>query len=113
MKYKMKRAQTQTEHILRVICSDYPRRKLVLERSKMPKEILQVCLLLNQAVDESIADAYQQTQAYDPNFCDIMRTDIAECRGFASSPLSGVMCEGSYTKYKRMVKQGIAKRLGL
>ena len=113
LRYVMKKASTETEHILRVICSDYPRRQKLLEKSEMPMEMLSFCSLLNQAVDEAIAEAYAQTQAYSPNFSDIMRTDIAQGRGFTRSPLSGVMCEGSYKKYKRMVKQGIAKRLGL
>ena len=109
----MKKASTETEHILRVICSDYPRRKRILEKSELPQEMLCFCSLLNQAVDDAIDEAYQQTQAYSDNFSEIMRTDIAQGRGFTRSPLSGVMCEGSYKKYKRMVKQGIAKRLGL
>ena len=111
MTYKMKKIET--EHMVRVICSDYPRRKRVLEKAQDRTDIVMACSLLNKAVDDAIAEAYALTHAYAPNFGEIMRTDIAECRGFAHSPLSAVMCEGSYKKYKRMVKQGIATRLGL
>ena len=113
MRYIMKKPETETERILRAICSDYPRRKKVLQKSQLPAEVLQVCLVLNQAVDESMEEAYAVTQVYAPNFSEVMLKDIAECRGFAYSPLSAVMCEGSYKKYKRMVKNGIATRLGL
>ena len=112
--YKMKK--TETEHILRIICKDYPRRKRLLESTRnqgTSTAILQACYVLNQAVDEAMAETYAQTQAFAPNFGEVMLTDIAECRGFAFSPLSAVMCENSYKKYKRQVKEGIARRLCL
>lgn len=103
----------KTERVIRAICSDYPRRKILLEKGQMPDSILLACTLLNQAVDESIADAYRLTRAFSPNFGNAMRIDIAEGRGFAFSPLSAVMSEGSYKKYKRLIKDGIVKRLAL
>ena len=103
----------ETEHFIRVICEDYPRRANLLLRQNASNEVLTMCALLNQAVDEAATEVYQKSQAYAPHFAQIMREDIAKCRGFAFSPLSSAMCEGSYKKYKRMVKEGIAKRLGL
>lgn len=103
----------ETEHIIRVICEDYPRRAKLLQRKNASDEVLQICALLNGAVDDATAEAYNMSHAYAPHFAQTMREDIAKCRGFTFSPLSAAMCEGSYKKYKRMVKEGIAKRLGL
>lgn len=111
MTYIMRKADK--EHILRAICSDYPRRAKAIAAGKLSPSLLHCCVVMNQAVDEAIAEAYSMTRAYSPNFAEIMRQDIADCRGFAFSPLSAVMCEGSYKKYKRMIKAGIAARLGL
>lgn len=107
------RETTEAEQVVRAICLDYPRRAEVIRRGTAETQILQACLLLNRAVDDATAQAYDMTRAWSPDFAEIMRVDIADCRGYASSPLSGVMSEGSYKKYKRMIKHGIARRLGL
>ena len=107
------RETTAAEQLVRAICMDYPRRAELIRRGTAEPPILQTCLLLNRAVDDAAAQAYDLTRAWAPDFAEIMRTDIADCRGYASSPLSGVMSEGSYKKYKRMIKHNIARRLGL
>ena len=108
-----KRFSRQTEMAIRAICADYPRRARILAADRVPQELKDACGLLNRTVDEATALAYDLTRAWAENFCEVLREDIAQCRGYARSPLSGVMSEGSYKKYKHIVKREIARRLCL
>ena len=99
--------------IVRIVCADYQRRKRVLQKGPTPYGVLPLYTALNKAVDDSIEAAYKECRAYVPHFAEIMIDDIAECRGYNNTAMHTAMCDSAYKKYKRMVKEGIAKRLGL
>lgn len=103
----------EIEHTVRLICSDYPRRECILNKGSASDSVLTLYAALNKAVDDAIADAYTKCSAYVPHFAEIMIDDIAECRGYPNTAMHVAMSEGAYKKYKRMIKEGIAYRLGL
>ncbi|MBO7150204.1 MAG: hypothetical protein J6V82_00480, partial [Clostridia bacterium] len=91
-----------TEQLIRTVCADYERRARLVRREMISPRVQEMYLSLNAAIDGAMSTVYEKTRAYAPHFSEQMRTDIAKCRGYARSPLSGVMSEGSYKKYKRM-----------
>ena len=99
--------------IVRIVCADYQRRKRVLQEGSTSYGVLALYASLNKAVEEAIEAAYKECRAYVPHFAEIMIDDIAECRGYNNTAMHTAMCDSAYKKYKRMVKEGIEKRLGL
>lgn len=105
------RISKEAELLIRTVCADYDRRARLVNREMICPRVQEMYLALNAAIDGALAGVYEKTRAYAPRFAEQMRTDIATCRGYARSPLSGVMSEGSYKKYKRLCKQEIAQAL--
>ena len=101
----------EMELSVRSLCADYDRRARVIRRGGYTR-LSAAMEVLQDVVDGALEEVYQRTQIYSPEFGRIMRTDIADCRGYTRSPLSGLMSEGTYKKYKRLAKEEIAKRFG-
>lgn len=101
----------EMELSVRSLCADYDRRAGVIRRGGATR-LTAALEVLQDIVDDALAEVYVRTQIFSPDFGRIMRTDIADCRGYTRSPLSGLMSEGTYKKYKRLAKEEIAKKYG-
>ena len=106
-----KKLSKDAELLVRTVCADYDRRARLIERGMVTPRAKEMYATLNEAIDQALLGVYERTRAYAPDFHKQMRTDIALCRGYARSPLSGTMSEGSYKKYKRQCKNEIAQTL--
>ena len=110
-KIMTKKLSKEAEQLIRTVCADYERRARLVRREMISPRMQEMYVSLNAAIDGAMSDVYERTRVYAPKFSEQMRADIAECRGYARSPLSGLMSEGSYKKYKRMCKTEIAEAL--
>ena len=101
------------EQTIIIIFKGYEKRKEELERMKAPYELLVAHNYINKAIDETLDIQYQQMRLFVPQFKSVMLRDIAECISYGKSDLKSYMSNGTYKKYKKRIKEEVAKRLYL
>ncbi|MBE6656473.1 MAG: hypothetical protein E7609_06390 [Ruminococcaceae bacterium] len=97
---------TGVERAVRGVCEDYARRKLEIEKGKLPPETIGHYMVINAKIDNAIASCC------DESFCEEIREDIGSCTGFRNSRVT-YLSYGSYKTRKKECKLAIAKALNL
>ena len=97
---------TSLDGLVRALCADYARREEIILRRDAQRRVDNELRYLNfkilDAASEIVGEAHAQ----------IFISEIGSFVGFAKSDID-CMCEGTYKKYKTLVKQNIAKKLYL
>lgn len=89
--------------IVRYVCADYDRRRLLIAAGNAPTDIIEEAIRLNTAVDEAIEGVDAGLRG--------MRGDIACERGYDHSALSAICAKNTYYAYKRRIVYAIARNL--
>lgn len=94
------------EHAVRGVCEDYGRRKLEIEKGKLPPETIGHYMVINAKIDNAIASCC------DESYCEEIREDIGASKGYRNTKIA-YLSYGSYKTRKKECKLAIAKALNL
>lgn len=91
----------------------YDKRKNVVDSMKAPYEIILAYNYVNKVIDDELEVAYMGMPVFAPTFKEDMIKDIANRTGYDKSALRHYMSLNTYKKYKRRIKEAVAKRIPL
>ena len=94
------------ERTVRGVCEDYARRKLEIEKGKLPPETLGHYMIMNAKIDSAIASCCEES------FCEEIREDIGSQAGYVRSRIN-FLSPCTYKARKRACKIAIAQALHL
>lgn len=92
--------------IVKSVCADYDRRKLLSEMGELDEGVKARYDYLNGAIDDALIEI-------DPGIKRVMLEDIRNNRGYDYSPASPFLTKNSYYMRKKKVIHDIAKGLSL
>jgi hypothetical protein len=91
--------------IVRYVCADYDRRRMLIAAGNAGVDIITEAMRLNDAVDDALSNV-------DPGLrC--LRVDIACGRGYEHSAAACICAKNTYYAYKKKVMYEIAHSLAL
>ena len=105
-KRKGKRKKDSLSEIIVALCADYDRRRRALIESSVTRRVRMEYIYINGRMKDAAAEIVGE--GYAERFID----DIGARVGYASSELD-FCSEGQYKKYKKEIKDNIAKKLYL